>query len=62
MKRTHSNMSDGEANEPNKRIKVADEASGALQWFEVDDLLGLFIQLVFSDTKLLVNLAATSKA
>ncbi len=62
MKRSHSHISEGEHDEPNKRIKVAETSSDTVQWFEVDDLLGLFIKLVFSNAKLILTLAAASKA
>ena len=55
-------MNDQEDNEANKRIKIATSDGTARQWFEVDDLLGILINLIFADIKLLLNLAGTSKA
>lgn len=60
MKRSFSTMNDQEDNEANKRIKIA-TSDGTRQWFEVDDLLGIIINLIISDIKLLLNLAGTSK-
>jgi hypothetical protein len=62
MKRSFSTMNDQEDNEANKRIKIATSDGTARQWFEVDDLLGILINLIFADIKLLLNLAGTSKA